>query len=260
MEGELAVTFIPDPLPAVAVSEALDDLPAISEHLNEEGVPRGDLRRPVAYRPGPASRFAHLMRSWPGLPPSEGVFDHVGRRTPRDHETFRRMRHGDRYPQAIQIARKRFEEELGCLERDGQKPATGSTEWRDLEARIIPPYSEGNFEDRWRKLIPDQPSWTVPAHLARDSYSHIHHDSEQARMISVREAARLQSFPDCFSFAGNMGDRFRQIGNAVPPLVAWGIAARLLELLGVTPRLPPARPSNATTNQGHPATAPPFPH
>jgi DNA (cytosine-5)-methyltransferase 1 len=88
------------------------------------------------------------------------------------------------------------------------------------------------FIDKWRKLIPDQPSWTIPAHLARDSYSHIHHDSSQARMVSVREAARLQSFPDAFEFSGNMGDCFRQIGNAVPPLLAWAVAASVMGLLG----------------------------
>jgi len=60
--------------------------------------------------------------------------------------------------------------------------------------------------------------------LAKDSYSHIHYDDEQGRMISVREAARLQSFPDAFRFAGNMGDCFRQIGNAVPPLLAAALA------------------------------------
>ena len=50
-------------------------------------------------------------------------------------------------------------------------------------------------------------------------------------MISVREAARLQSFPDAFRFAGNMGDCFRQIGNAVPPILATAIARRLREQL-----------------------------
>jgi DNA (cytosine-5)-methyltransferase 1 len=52
-------------------------------------------------------------------------------------------------------------------------------------------------------------------------------------MISVREAARLQSFPDAFQFEGNLGDCFRQIGNAVPPLLAWHIGARILQALGM---------------------------
>mgnify|MGYP001811579326 CR=1 FL=1 len=67
------------------------------------------------------------------------------------------------------------------------------------------------------------------AHLGKDSYSHIHFDSAQARTISAREAARRQSFPDGFVFAGAMNAAFRQIGNAVPPLVAWSLATRIME-------------------------------
>ncbi len=62
------------------------------------------------------------------------------------------------------------------------------------------------------------------AHIGKDTYSHIHYDSHQARTISVREAARLQSFPDGFVFAGTMNPAFRQIGNAVPPLLISAIA------------------------------------
>jgi DNA (cytosine-5)-methyltransferase 1 len=66
------------------------------------------------------------------------------------------------------------------------------------------------------------------AHLGKDSYSHIHYDSEQARTISVREAARLQSFPDGFAFCGTMNPAFRQIGNAVPPLMALALAKQIM--------------------------------
>jgi DNA (cytosine-5)-methyltransferase 1 len=62
------------------------------------------------------------------------------------------------------------------------------------------------------------------AHIGKDTYSHIHYDGKQARTISVREAARLQSFPDGFIFAGTMNPAFRQVGNAVPPLMATAVA------------------------------------
>jgi DNA (cytosine-5)-methyltransferase 1 len=80
------------------------------------------------------------------------------------------------------------------------------------------------------------------AHLGKDSYSHIHYDSEQARTISVREAARLQSFPDGFVFNGSMNSAFRQIGNAVPPLLAYQIGLTLKHIIQNT------TPSTAVTS------------
>src|SRR5262249_4695915 len=110
--------------------------------------------------------------------------------------------------------------------------------WGELRKRFVPPYPVEIFKDKWRKLDAGQPSWTVTAHLSKDAYSHIHYDDAQARAISVREAARLQSFPDGFPFSGNMGDCFRQLGNPVPPLLAWAIAAHLLKKLGFPSREP----------------------
>lgn len=172
------------------------------------------------------------MRSWPGYPEANDVFDHAIRRTPRDFATFRAMRPGDRYPEALAIAVDRFREVHHRMSMRGDAPAPGTPEFVALERRFVPPYPESVFVDKWRKLLPTEPSWTVPAHLAKDTYSHIHHDSEQARTISIREAARLQSFPDGHTFTGNMGDCYRQIGNAVPPLLGWAVAAVVLNLLG----------------------------
>ena len=69
------------------------------------------------------------------------------------------------------------------------------------------------------------------AHIGKDTYSHIHYDSAQARVISIREAARLQSFPDGFRFEGTMNPAFRQIGNAVPPLFAKAMGDSFLRKL-----------------------------
>jgi DNA (cytosine-5)-methyltransferase 1 len=241
--GQLPVQAAPEESPAVTVREALDDLPALTDHLTDGRRLRGNFRREMSYRAPPHSRYAALMRAWPGFRPVTGVPDHVIRRTPRDYETFRRMTPGDRFPEAVAITRAIRDEELARLEAIGDAPDPGTQEWDEFEERFVPPYDEHDFPDKWRKLIPDRPSWTVPAHLAKDSYSHIHYDGTQARMISIREAARLQSFPDAFAFSGNMGDCFRQIGNAVPPLMAWAIAYGLLQALGHEANQPPQQRS-----------------
>jgi DNA (cytosine-5)-methyltransferase 1 len=232
LEGELGVPSSQNPVASVTVSEALDDLPVLTDHLDGSRLPRGEFRRPLPYRCPPHSAYARLMRTWPGLPVPETVNDHVTRRTPRDYAIFRQMSAGDRYPDALRIAWRLLDAELERLRSQGLAPGEESDEWKALNKRIVPPYKVDGFPDRWGKLIPHQPSWTVPAHLARDSYSHIHHDSAQARTISVREAARLQSFPDAYAFCGNVGDCFRQIGNAVPPLLARAVAEAVLLALG----------------------------
>lgn len=224
------------PRQPTTVEQAIADLPEIREHLEPRvGLGRRDFRRPRKYRSEPHSEFATMMRQWSGFSEPHEVEDHEVRRTPRDYPTFRRMKPGDRYPEAVRIAWSRVAEEMSRLRANGAPIEAESVLHSELARKIVPPYGDAldfkpdgswnrDFPDRWRKLIPDQPSWTVPAHLAKDSYSHIHYDSNQARMISVREAARLQSFPDAFRFVGNMGDCFRQIGNAVPPLLARAIA------------------------------------
>ena len=77
----------------------------------------------------------------------------------------------------------------------------------------------------------DQPSNTIPAHLYKDGMRHIHPDSKQARSITVREAARLQTFDDDFEFLGPTMAQYKMIGNAVPSKFAKIIASALHELL-----------------------------
>ena len=77
----------------------------------------------------------------------------------------------------------------------------------------------------------DKPSNLIPAHLYKDGLRHIHPDPEQARTITVREAARLQTFPDSFLFNSSQTESFKMIGNAVPPLFAKKMALALADLL-----------------------------
>lgn len=88
----------------------------------------------------------------------------------------------------------------------------------------IMPYQHRNhiFKDKYFKLIEDKPSRTITAHLKMDCHSHIH--PKQVRSITPREAARIQSFPDDYAFFGAYLKTYMQIGNAVPPIMARGIA------------------------------------
>jgi DNA (cytosine-5)-methyltransferase 1 len=156
------------------------------------------------------------------------VWDHVIRSLgPRDERLFRLLSAGDDYPKAHALAERLFEREAAA-----RRLVRGTAAYRALHSGYVPPYDHRKFPNKWRKIEPDAPARTLMAHLGKDGYSHIHYDSAQARVISVREAARLQSFPDGFRFEGTMNPAFRQIGNAVPPVLAWRLAASLLGQLG----------------------------
>lgn len=83
---------------------------------------------------------------------------------------------------------------------------------------------------RYHVLEADKPSTTIIAHLYKDGNRFIHYDSKQARSITVREAARLQSFDDDFDFVGSRGNAYQMIGNAVPPQLAKNIAKAINDL------------------------------
>ncbi|RSC93099.1 DNA cytosine methyltransferase [Tenacibaculum singaporense] len=84
---------------------------------------------------------------------------------------------------------------------------------------------------KYHVIREDKPSNTIPAHLYKDGLRHIHPDPKQARSITVREAARLQTFDDDFEFLGSRGDQYKMIGNAVPPAFSKVIAEIVHELI-----------------------------
>jgi DNA (cytosine-5)-methyltransferase 1 len=219
---------------AITAEQAIRDLPIIDARalLKSGKLKRGARRfdRPIPYdEPKEKSPYVDAMRSWEGFKGGAFLADHVIRCLPRDYELFAILDPGDQYPEAHKHAVARFEREVTAM---GElAPDEGSKAWEVLRASIVPPYDHGKFPNKWRKMERDQPARTLLAHLGKDSYSHIHYDNSQARTISVREAARLQSFPDGFTFAGTMNPAFRQIGNAVPPLLAKAIATTVAECL-----------------------------
>lgn len=224
VQADLGDESLPFP---VTAEEAIGDLPSIKGTSVTRGARRFSRESWVSYRnTNEISPYQELMRQWPGFESDGGVMDHAIRYLPRDHMIFAEMRQGAEYPEAHATAVKIAEREAAL-----KGIRKGTRAYEALHASIVPPYDVTKFPNRWWKLRPDFPVRTLMAHIGKDTYSHIHYDREQARTISVREAARLQGFPDGFVFSGTMNPAFRQVGNAVPPLMANAIAAIIHETL-----------------------------
>ena len=177
----------------VPLLDAIGDLPPVLPPSLEECL----LYPPDRVR----SIYQQLMRSRVLRRDREKIYDHVVRPVREDDKViFSQMKPGDRYIDINELYQR---------------------------------YNSRSFKDKYYMLRPDLPGVTITAHLAKDGYRYIHWDSCQHRTISVREAARIQSFGDHFRFAGYRSSRFKQIGNAVPPLLSEAIAQQVLRAIQI---------------------------
>ncbi len=148
----------------------------------------------------------------------EWIFDEQLRTLP-NNETRAHM--------AKDLARYLFASAFGCAFRRSPKTC-------DFPEALWPDHANwrtGHFNDRYRVQLPDRPCTTVTSHLSKDGHYFIHPDPGQCRSLTVREVARLQTFPDNYFFHGTRTHQYVQVGNAVPPFLAHQIARALSNVL-----------------------------
>jgi DNA (cytosine-5)-methyltransferase 1 len=131
------------------------------------------------------------------------------------------------------IARPHNERDLDIYKYAINQWNTGGIrlKYTDLPEELRTHKNTESFLDRFKVVDSKGVSHTVVAHIAKDGHYYIHPDIEQCRSISIREAARIQSFPDDFYFEGSRTAAFKQIGNAVPPLLSQSIAKSIKKML-----------------------------
>ena len=166
--------------------------PTVGQAIRDLPLAQADVRDEAqTYKGPPRSTLAKLLRK--GLRGSEAMLirDHVTRSVrPDDAEIYKLMEPGNTYMDVPEHLRR---------------------------------YRSDIFSDKYVRLSFDDLSRTITAHIAKDGYWYIH--PREDRTLSIREAARIQTFPDRFRFAGHPSSRYQQIGNAVPPLLASAIAS-----------------------------------
>lgn len=198
-EDNRAGAFDDYALPQVTLDDAIFDLPPVAADSGES------VTRHTPPQSGEEPRTRRYLRKFGLVNDSGLIYNHTVRyHNEADLELYANMMPGDNQIHAI---------EAGFKSKHGKEKK----------------YRADVFDDKFDRLRGDRPSRTIVAHLAKDGNSYIH--PHQVRSISIREGARLQSFPDDFAFCGSPSDQWVQLGNAVPPLLARAIGRTFMSTL-----------------------------
>lgn len=248
------------PMPSIGVRQAIWDLPALRSRLSRGEDSPADWHKAVSrasklmkgWSAGSASKFSERMKASAASSTSlygtgkaflPAPLGKISGKASAEETAYREwvlrpkvggiLQHEARSHMEADLARYLFAatyaREYDCSPKLPSFPPLLLPEHRNASGEdggSIP------FPDRFRVQCGHQPSSTIVSHIAKDGHYYIHYDPMQCRSLTVREAARLQTFPDDYFFEGNRTQQYVQVGNAVPPLLAHRLAKIVWKMMG----------------------------
>ena len=218
---------IEDTLPWVTLWEAIGDLPPLQAHITPWGLTE-------IQKEGLEATNQKRYRGKEEIPyHKDRFFQHYNNVTLAGQRFLDFISSGSKL--TAHVARSQQSSDIEFFERLPEGMSTRelfrSNDPKLIELRKYVKYDMNSFKDKYRKQSWSEPCTTIFAHMQKDGNRFIHPDSSQARTLTVREAARIQCFPDSFLFTAPGNVRYRYIGNAVPPLMAKAVATSVYNSL-----------------------------
>jgi len=208
----------------VTIADAIGDLPKVNPKITYTGLSKAEIEKIKQKNRNTKNGEDEVLCDKTAF---HSFLENV---TPsgRHYFSFVRPNGYDYHHHHVSRSQQILDLELFGAMKEGETAKEFKTREPELANKLIK-YDMDTFEDKYRKQRWDAPCTTVFAHLQKDGNRFIH--PKQKRTFTPREAARIQSFPDDFIFCGPFCMKFKQIGNAVPPLLAYRIGLKIYELI-----------------------------